>query len=131
MIANGEVSLGNLDTRRDFTYVDDTVNGLLKGGVVPGIEGRTFNLGTGREISIQELVNELVIISGKPVELMTDTGRLRPEKSEVQRLISDNRQARQTLGWEPAVDLTQGLGRTYQWISKHMSFYQSVAMYQK
>jgi dTDP-glucose 4,6-dehydratase len=129
VIAGGKVRLGNLDTRRDFTYVSDTVEGLLKGGEVPGIEGQTLNLGTGKEISVRELATELGKISGKSVELVVETGRLRPEKSEVLRLVSDNRHARQILGWEPSITLMQGLVDTYQWITAHMSYY-NISTYQ-
>jgi NAD dependent epimerase/dehydratase len=130
MIKENKVRLGNLDTKRDFTYVDDTVDGFMRTSIIPGIEGKTFNLGTGTEISVRELVAALSMISGKSIELVVDTGRLRPEKSEVMRLLSDNHRARQVLGWEPKIDLEEGLRLTYQWILEHISRY-PVGIYQK
>ena len=130
LATGSKLRIGNLSSRRDFTYVTDTVAGFLKGGEIPGIEGQTFNLGTGSEISIQDLVNEIGRISGKPVDLLIEPERLRPEKSEVTRLLSDNSRARQVLGWEPLVNISDGLSRTYQWISEHLSHY-NVGIYQK
>ncbi|MCL4562622.1 MAG: GDP-mannose 4,6-dehydratase [Chloroflexi bacterium] len=118
------IRLGNLETRRDLTYVSDTVNGFLKVAQAPGVEGQTFNLGTGTEIRVGDLAQEIVSLVGREVEVVTDASRLRPEKSEVQRLLSDNRLARQKLGWEPVVPIKEGLTRTIAWISDHLNLYQ-------
>ena len=117
------INLGNLETRRDFTYVLDTVNGFLCAATVDGVEGRTFNLGVGADISIGDLVDEIISIVNKPLKVKTNSERLRPEKSEVQRLISDNRLAREDLDWSPQVDLHEGLQRTIEWISKNLDLY--------
>lgn len=118
------IHLGNLDTSRDLTYVTDTVDGFLKAGQVSGIEGETFNLGTGQEIRIGELAELIVSMIGKPVQIEIESARLRPEKSEVLRLLSDNRLARQRLGWQPQVDLRQGLEQTIHWMKAHLAHYQ-------
>lgn len=117
------IHLGNLDARRDFTFVSDTVNGFLCAATAPGVEGKTFNLGTGSEIRIGDLVNEVISIVGKPVRVDVESDRLRPEKSEVQRLISDNRLAREQLGWSPQVELHEGLTKTVEWIGEHLNLY--------
>lgn len=117
------VRLGNLETRRDFTYVTDTINGFLKVGETPGIEGKTFNLGTGDEVSIGELALKIADILDKDVRIETEVSRLRPEKSEVERLLSDNSLARERLGWQPQVSLTEGLKRTIAWVSEHLERY--------
>jgi NAD dependent epimerase/dehydratase len=122
-LAGGPLRLGNLESRRDFTYVSDTVEGFLRGGETPGVEGRVFNLGTGSEISVGELVNLIAEISGHSLELEIENQRLRPEKSEVMRLLSDNSLARRELGWQPSVSLRKGLGLTYEWIESHRKFY--------
>jgi NAD dependent epimerase/dehydratase len=129
-IAGGKLRLGNLNSLRDFTYVSDTVAGFLKGGEMPGVEGQTFNLGTGVEVSVGELVDEVAAIAGKKVEVVVETERLRPDKSEVMRLLSDNSRARRILGWEPSVTLAEGLAMTYRWIETHMAFYH-VGAYQR
>ena len=121
------VRLGNLDARRDLTYVSDTVAGFLRAAETPGVEGDTINLGTGREVTIgdlaEEIIGQLGGQIGRRVEIEIDPNRLRPEKSEVQRLLSDNTQARERLGWVPQVSLQEGLGRTIAWISEHLDRY--------
>jgi dTDP-glucose 4,6-dehydratase len=117
------VRLGNLDARRDLTYVTDTVAGFLRAGETPGIEGETFNLGTGSELRIGELAQWVIDLIGKPVRIAVDPARLRPEKSEVQRLVSDYRSARDQLGWMPQVSLQDGLAATIEWIRAHLEYY--------
>jgi dTDP-glucose 4,6-dehydratase len=117
------IQLGNLDARRDLTYVSDTVSGFLQAGRAAGVEGETFNLGTGQEIAIGELARMIIRLTGRPVDIRVDPTRLRPEKSEVQRLLADNRQARERLGWLPQIDLQQGLLRTIEWFSMHLGLY--------
>jgi NAD dependent epimerase/dehydratase len=117
------IYLGNLEAVRDLTYVSDTVSGFLCAGEAPGIEGEVFNLGTGQEIQIGELARTIISLIGRPVDIQIDPTRLRPPKSEVQRLLADNRCARERLGWSPQVDLHQGLLRTIQWFSAHPAGY--------
>lgn len=118
-----EIHLGNLDALRDFTYLDDTVAAFIKAGETPGIDGETFNLGSGREVSIQELSDEIVALTGSRAPVVVDEERLRPEKSEVVRLLADNSKARRVLGWAPQVELREGLTRTIAWVRAHMDFY--------
>jgi dTDP-glucose 4,6-dehydratase len=117
------IRLGNLDTTRDFTYVQDTVNGFLMAAQAEGVEGKTLNLGTGQEIRIGDLVQKIAQKVNKPVKVEVDTERLRPEASEVFRLISNNAMARQELGWRPEIDLDSGLAQTINWISEHLDLY--------
>jgi dTDP-glucose 4,6-dehydratase len=124
------VRLGNLEARRDLTYVSDTVDGFLKVGHTPGVEGQTFNLGSGEEIRVGDLAKEILTLVDRPVRIEIDQQRLRPEKSEVQRLLSDNTLARQRLGWEPRVPLRQGLQRTIDWIAENLERYRP-ALYQR
>lgn len=117
------IHLGSLDTRRDFTYVADTVSGFIQAAQADGVEGETYNLGTGSEVTIGELVEKVFAITGRPVQVHTDQQRLRPEKSEVMRLLSDNRLARQRLSWEPITTLEEGLQETVRWIEQHLYRY--------
>jgi len=119
------IRLGNLNATRDFTFVDDTVAGFLKGAQASGVEGGTYNLGTGSEIRIGDLVKRIIKEIGRPVKIVIDQKRLRPEKSEVYKLLSDNSLARKKLGWEPQVDLSTGLRKTIHWIEKNQGFYES------
>lgn len=118
-----EIHLGNLDALRDFTYLDDTVAAFIKAAETPGIDGETFNLGSGHEVSIRELSEEIVALTGSRARVVVDEERLRPEKSEVVRLLADNSKARRVLGWAPQVELREGLTRTIAWVRAHMDFY--------
>jgi dTDP-glucose 4,6-dehydratase len=118
------IHLGNLDARRDLTYVSDTVAGFLRVAEAAGVEGQTFNLGTGSEVRIGDLAQQVIDLIGRPVRIELDPTRLRPEKSEVQRLLSDNRLAKEKLGWAPQVSLEQGLAQTIAWIHQHLEYYQ-------
>lgn len=112
------IRLGSLDTKRDFTYVTDTVAGFLRAAEVDEVQGEVFNLGTGTEVTISDVVEAVVRLVGRPVTIETDADRLRPEKSEVLRLLSDNRKAAHRLKWRPCVGLEQGLEETIHWIEK-------------
>jgi nucleoside-diphosphate-sugar epimerase len=81
--------------------------------------GQTFNLGAGREISIGDLARLIASLIGQEVTIEGDTQRLRPDGSEVQRLLADSTRARTLLGWQPAVKLEEGLQYTIEWIRTH------------
>ncbi len=117
------IRLGALDTKRDFTYVSDTVNGFIKAAEAEGVEGQTVNLGTGTEVTIGELAEKIIQIVGRPVQIENDPERMRPGKSEVMRLLSDNSLARKIIGWQPEVPLEDGLRQTVDWIEKHLQNY--------
>jgi dTDP-glucose 4,6-dehydratase len=117
------IHLGNLDATRDFTYVDDTVAGFLRAAESGAGLGEVFNLGTGEEIRIGDLANKVIAMVDREVKIDLRPERLRPEKSEVMRLISDNRRAREVLGWSPEISLDEGLKRTIHWISENISQY--------
>lgn len=117
------VLLGNLETKRDFTFVDDTVNGFIKAAETEGVSGEVFNLGTGSEVTIGELASEIIQLIGRIVPIRIDEQRLRPENSEVMRLLSDNRKAKEVLGWYPEVSIHEGLKATVEWIEKNIELY--------
>ncbi len=118
------IRLGNLDAKRDFTYLSDTVDGFIKAAQTPGLAGETINLGYGAEVSIGELAHRVIELVGRPVRIEVEPERLRPEKSEVMRLLSDNRKAHRLLGWQPNVDIRTGLDLTIDWIRKHIDLFQ-------
>jgi len=122
-LAGRSVELGALTPTRDFTFVGDTVRGFLLAGVVPEAVGRTINLGVGREIAIGELAKLIERLLGRAITTVHDAGRDRPQQSEVERLCSDNRLARELLGWGPQVSLEQGLHATIAWLSEHLARY--------
>ena len=128
-LAQSTIRLGNLETTRDFTYVADTVDGFLKAAEAAHVEGRTFNLGTGRQIKIGDLARQIMHKIGRPTEVVVDPERLRPQDSEVLCLLSDNTLAGEKLGWRPGTTLDQGLDRTIAWIKDHLDLYR-VGMYE-
>jgi NAD dependent epimerase/dehydratase len=119
------IRLGNLQPTRDLNYVSDTVAGFVQAAESPGAVGETINLGTGHEISIGELARMIVRITGKDLPIITDNERVRPERSEVERLCADNTKARELLAWQPAFTLEAGLARTIEWIKENNERYRS------
>ncbi|HEY5312004.1 MAG TPA: GDP-mannose 4,6-dehydratase, partial [Pirellulales bacterium] len=122
-LASGRVELGSLDPVRDFLYVADTARGYLAAGEVEGACGRVYNLGTGRGVSIGQVVELVGQIMGRPLEVAGSAVRRRPEASEVQRLICSAQRAADELGWQPEVSLETGLERTLHWIDAHRELY--------
>jgi nucleoside-diphosphate-sugar epimerase len=118
-LAGSRLALGSLTPRRDFTYVTDTVEGFLAAAVADDVEGRTIHLGTGRAVSVGELVAIVARCLG--VDLLPETRpeRVRPESSEIHVLESDPALARALLRWSPAVSLEEGVARTAEWIRAH------------
>jgi NAD dependent epimerase/dehydratase len=122
-LAGSTVRLGSLHPRRDLTFVEDTVAGFVAAAGVPAVVGRTIQLGTDRDVSIGELVDMVAEALGKDLEVETDTARVRPAGSEVQRLRSRPALARELLGWQPRVTLPEGLARTIEWIERNRTRY--------
>jgi dTDP-glucose 4,6-dehydratase len=123
-LTSDEIHLGNLVTRRDFTYLDDTVDGFLKAAINGKWDGEIYNLGTGSEITIGATAQKVFDYLQREPKIVIDQERLRPEKSEVLRLVSDNTKAKRDLGWVPQVGIDQGLAETIEWIRDHLDRYQ-------
>ncbi|MBN2044008.1 MAG: SDR family NAD(P)-dependent oxidoreductase [Anaerolineales bacterium] len=119
------IKLGNLAARRDLTYVSDTVSGFITAAEAQGVFGETFNLGFGEDIAIGDLAEEIIALIGRPVEISVDQTRLRPEKSEVLRLVSDNSKAKKILGWKPEINLKTGLELTIEWVQMNLDRFQT------
>jgi dTDP-glucose 4,6-dehydratase len=122
-LTRDEILLGNLTPTRDFTFVTDTVEGLLAVGACPAAMGEEVNLGSGQEVSVGELAREIIAAVGLPVEVRQDPARVRPESSEVARLLADNSKARRLAGWSPRVPLADGLRRTVEWVKERLDLY--------
>ncbi len=117
------IRLGNLSPTRDLNYVTDTAEGYLLAASRPDALGQTINLGSGREISIGDLAQLIADLSGQSVEIEVEQERVRPDESEVERLLADNRRARELLGWQPKVSLEEGLRRTIEWMKDNLQRY--------
>jgi dTDP-glucose 4,6-dehydratase len=124
-LTQDEIKLGNLETTRDFTFVKDTVAGFLRIAESDQSLGREINIGSGFEISIGDLVREIISLTGREVKLTIDETRVRPAASEVQRLYCDNTLAKELVQWEPQYDLRRGLEQTIEWFKdpENLRFY--------
>jgi UDP-glucose 4-epimerase len=112
-----ELRLGSLDPKRDFTYATDTADGFVKAALADLEPGETVHLGTGRTVSIGELVDVCRKVTGNYAEVITEPQRVRPGRSEVMVLLSDPAKAKRVLGWEPQVSLEDGLRATAEWLA--------------
>jgi NAD dependent epimerase/dehydratase len=124
-LSRGHVELGATEPTRDFLYVTDTAVGIARCAEVEGVIGQVFNLGTGREISIAEVVELVFAAIGKELPLVLAKERLRPSGSEVDRLCASVEKSRTRLGWEATVPLEDGLRRTIDWIAGSLDVYKS------
>jgi NAD dependent epimerase/dehydratase len=115
--------LGALHPRRDLTFVQDTVAGFVAAASSEAAVGRTIHLGTDHDVSVGELVELVGELLGRELVVQTDPARVRPRKSEVQRLLASPALARELLEWEPRVDLRDGLARTIEWIERNVGRY--------
>jgi dTDP-glucose 4,6-dehydratase len=122
-LAGEEIALGSLHPTRDLNYVSNTVDGFLACAAHPEALGRTFNLGSSREIAIGDLAELIGTLLGKPIRVRADERRQRPESSEVERLLADFSLARELLGWTPKVPLEEGLSHTIDWIARNLDRY--------
>ena len=110
------VKLGNLNAKRDLTYVTDTARGIILSLVKEGIVGEVINIGSQRSYSIKEIVSLIAEIMGKEVSLEVDPLRFRPY--DVDTLICDYERATKLLGWKPEVTVKEGLEKTIEWVKK-------------
>lgn len=132
-IANGQrqIKLGAVHPTRDFNYVADTVNGFIKALETDAGVGEVINLGSNFEISISDTAQAIADVMGAEIEIITDDQRLRPDKSEVERLWADNTKAKKLLGWQPEYSglagFKRGLKETANWFvsSSNLAGYKS------
>lgn len=125
VLNGGPLRIGSLNPTRDLNYVSDTIDGFIKVAESDRSIGEVINIGSGQEISIGDLARKIMKILGKDLEILTDEQRVRPEKSEVQRLLADNRKARELIGWEPKTPLDEGLKKTIAWFTENKDHYKS------
>ena len=115
-----EIKLGALSPLRDFNYVKDTAEAFIKIAESDKTIGQVINVASNSEISIGDLANKIFQISGRDIKIICDEERIRPEKSEVNRLFGDNKKILELTDWKPNYSLDKGLEETYRWIEKNM-----------
>jgi NAD dependent epimerase/dehydratase len=123
VLVNPKIRLGSLTPRRDLTYVKDTANAFMTIAGCDAALGRTVNVGRGEDLTIGELVEKIGKIIGVQIEIETDQQRVRPEKSEVGRLLAGTKLAQELFGWQSRYSLEQGLAETVDFIRDNLSDY--------
>jgi NAD dependent epimerase/dehydratase len=118
-----EITVGNTAPTRDFTYVSDTVEGFIQLAQSDAAVGQEVNLGTGTEVSVGDLVQCINAIIGRALPVRKNEERVRPESSEVNRLLSNNSKARDLVSWTPRVTLDQGIQLTAKWVEERLEMY--------
>ncbi len=117
-----EIKLGTLSPTRDFNFIDDTVRGFIAVAESDKALGEVVNIGSGFEISIGDTAKAIADALGKPLNIITDEQRVRPEKSEVERLLACNQKAKDLLGWTPEYGslegFKRGIVRTAEWFAE-------------
>jgi dTDP-glucose 4,6-dehydratase len=119
-LARNVVKLGRLDPRRDLTYVKDTAGGFVSIASCDLALGRAVNIGRGEDISIGQLVETIGRRLGKTLQVETDSGRIRPAASEVERLLAGTALAQSLWGWKSQYSLADGLDETIAWVRAHL-----------
>lgn len=116
-LCNGEeaLSLGSLTPTRDLVYVKDTARGFIAIAESDDTIGEEINIATQEEISIQALTEKLILAINPSASIVTDPQRIRPEKSEVERLLGSNQKIKALTDWKPGWTLDQGLASTIEW----------------
>lgn len=120
-----EIKLGSLTPTRDFNYVKDTVAGFIAVAESDETIGEEINIATQQEISIGELANEIIRQINPNARIICDEQRLRPEKSEVNRLLGSNEKIKRLTDWSPQYTLAQGIQNTISWIKDNIQYYKS------
>jgi len=124
-ILNGQtiLKLGNLSPTRDLTFVKDTANGFFEIAQSNMLFGEITNIGMSEEITIGNLVKMIADLIGTQIEIISDEQRIRPDKSEVERLFCNNTKIQSYTIWKPDYTLERGLKETIEWIRKNMSYF--------
>ena len=120
-----EIKLGSLTPTRDFNYVKDTAEAFIKIAESEKTIGEVINASTNYEISIGDLVNKIAGLIGKNINILCDDERLRPENSEVNRLLGNNQKIKNITEWKPRYNLNDGLFETIKWIEKNIKYFKS------
>jgi NAD dependent epimerase/dehydratase len=120
-----EIRLGNLEPKRDLTFVGDTARAFLLAAETGGIEGQTIHIGQGKAITIGQLAHLCLSLSQSTARIVNQPERLRPDNSEVEMLLCDPAKAQRVLRWSPEVSLDHGLQRTIEYIRGHLGDYKA------
>ncbi|ADL52107.1 NAD-dependent 4,6-dehydratase LegB [Clostridium cellulovorans] len=118
-----EIRLGSLTPTRDFNYVKDTARGFIEIAKSEKAIGEEINIATENEISIGELASELIRQINPKAKIICDDDRIRPEKSEVERLLGSNKKIKSLTNWEPKYSFEEGIAETINWLKNNLDKY--------
>lgn len=119
-----EIKLGALYPTRDLVYVKDTVQGFIEIAKCDSLSGEEINIATGQEISISNLAKKIISLINNEAIIVTEQERMRPEKSEVERLVGNNQKLLQHTNWKQKYSIEQGLAETIKWFSNKKNLMQ-------
>ena len=122
---NRELRLGNIDPTRDLTFVKDTCTAFLEIFKSDEFFGKVTNIGMNTEISIEDLAHEIMNIMNIDLSIINDNKRVRPENSEVERLVCDNQKLLKSSSWKSKYDLKEGLIETINWFQENKHLYKA------
>ena len=117
------VNLGSVSPTRDLTFVTDSASGFIAFAECERTVGEVVNLGSGREVSVSQLIEIVSACLNKKIKVVKEKKRIRPEKSEVERLFSDSRKAKTLFGWDPKIDFEKGIKKTVSWMERNIDKY--------
>ena len=120
-----EIKLGSLIPTRDFNFVKDTANGFIEIARLDRTIGEEINIATQQEISIGELAQEIINQINPKAKIICEEQRLRPEKSEVNRLLGSNEKIKRLTNWRPQYTFVQGIQETIAWMKQNMDAYKT------
>ena len=120
-----EIKLGSLTPTRDFNYVKDTAAGFIAISKSDKTIGEEINIATGQEISIGDLAKEIISQINPQAKIVCDEQRLRPEKSEVNRLLGSNKKIKALTDWQQRYTFAEGIAETIAWMKEHLSAYKT------
>jgi UDP-glucose 4-epimerase len=124
-----ELKLGDPTTTRDFTFVHDTVEGMIRLAECDQAIGQAVNIGTGIDVSIADTARLAMEITGQTATIVSDAQRIRPENSEVRRLQADASRLETLTGWKPPARLAEGLGQVAEWMKGQAQCYDAKRYY--
>ena len=124
-LSGNMVKIGSPYPTRDFTFVSEAVEGFIRLAECDEAVGEVVNLGFGNEVSVEQLMKLISRKIGKKLVIKREKERIRPKKSEVERLICDSTKAKRLFGWNPKIGIDEGIGKTIDWFKKHLSKYKA------
>jgi nucleoside-diphosphate-sugar epimerase len=117
------------DSRRDWTYVDDTVRAFMLAGGTHDIEGEIINVGNGKTVTVKGMANTVIDMMGIDTTVVIDPSRERPSNSEVKYLSANADKSKKLLCWEPVITLERGVAQTIQWFRENRHIYYRPGQY--